>query len=239
MLKILILVFLVLFLRTFFISPNSFSTVNLVIGLPGSGKTTSLAAITHIFTHSRASKKSGLRVFSNVPVKDAIPYSWNEFGKYDMSRSVVCLDEAGLCVDNRAFKTNFTPERLEYLKLLRHRHDILICFSQTSDVDLKIRAMAGQVWICTRSRIPGVTVLSPVNRKIGVDEDQHQLMDMYYLRHPFLQFFAAKRIFRPFYYGYFDSYEAPELPNLPDRDPYSVPARRFSLASKLKKFFKH
>lgn len=232
-----LIVILVLYLRTFILNKDKFSTVNLVIGLPGSGKTTALAAFSHVFTRDRKLKKKGYKVYSNVAVKDAIPYDWKtEFGYYDMSNAMICLDEAGIYADNRSFKTNFTPESLEYLKLLRHRFDVLVAFSQTSDVDLKIRSMSGMIWICSKSVIPGVTVLNPVCRKIDVDEETHQIMDMYYLRHRIRQFFAAQRIFRPLYYSYFDSYEAPELPPLPPREPYNIPKKEPAFKSLLARF---
>ena len=218
--KCLILLFVFLYLNTFRLNLNSLATANIVCGLPGAGKTTALAAYTAQF--SKRKKK----VYSNVPVAGAIPYDWKkEFGDYDMSGGLICLDEAGLEADCRDFK-NFKKSATEYLKLLRHRHNVLIAFSQTwDDADKKIKDMCGQIWICRRGFLPGVSLLIPVNKKIDVDPDQHQLTDMYYLKHPVLRFFVTKRIYRPLYYKMFDSYEAPYLPPLSPREPYKMASK--------------
>lgn len=235
-LKLVLFVFLFLFLRTFKLSLKNLSTVNIICGLPGSGKSTAVAAYTHIFTTKRKFKKLGYRVFSNLPVHGALPYSWkDDYGVLDMSNGLILMDEAGVEVDNRQFKTNFTPARVEYLKLLRHRGNIMMIFSQTwSDMDLKLRDMAGQVWICQRSILPFVTCLVPVSKKIGVDEETHQMLDMYYLKHPIRRFFATQRIFRPLYYRYFDSFAAPKLAEYPaDRKAYDLLSERKTVRKRL------
>lgn len=216
------IVFIFMYLSTFKLSKKKFATVNIICGLPGSGKSTCAAYITKSFRSRK--NKFIKRVYSNVPIIGAYPYSFkNDFGKYDMSDAVIILDEAGLEANNRDFK-NFKYHQLEYLKLLRHRNNILFVFSQTwDDMDLKIRSMAGMIWICKLSRIKFVTKLIPVWRQISVDEDDKQMKDIYYLDHPIKRFFTTKRFFRPFYYKMFDSYDAPELPDYPsDRTPYTI-----------------
>lgn len=219
----LVVILIFAYLSTFRMDSKKFSTVNIVAGLPGSGKTTCAAYLTKNFTCKKKYKKLGYRVYSNIPIISAYPYDFQEeFGKYDMKNALIICDEAGLVANNRDFK-NFRKCQLEYLKLLRHRSNLLFVFSQTwDDMDLKIRSMSGMTWICKRSTFPFVTKLVPVHRQIGVDEDDKQMKDIFFIDHPIKRFFTTRRFFRPLYYKFFDSYEAPFLPPYPeDRKPYS------------------
>lgn len=222
LIKFIFCLFVLLYLSTFVFSKKKFATVNIICGLPGSGKTTCAAYLTRYFTRKKY-LKSGYRVYSNVPIKGSYPYDFkNEFGVYDMRNATIILDEAGLEANNRDFY-NFKYCQLEYIKLLRHRHNLMFVFSQTwDDMDKKIRTMAGMIWICKRSHIPGVTKLVPVKRSISVDEDDKQLKDIFYIDRPVLRFFTTRRFLRPLYYKMFDSYDAPYLTPYPlDREPYS------------------
>lgn len=190
------------------IKVKNLSTVTMFVGLPGSGKTTYAASIV------KYCLKHNIKVFSNVPIKGAYSYEWFEdFGNFDFGSSVIIMDEAGLTVDNRSWEKNFNKDKVQFLKLLRHYHCKLIVFSQTwNDCDIKIRSMVGLLYIIRRSLLIGFTAAIPVFRKIDVDEETHEFKEIYYKDFPLLRLFSTKRIFRPFYYKLFDSWEAPELP---------------------------
>lgn len=195
--------------------------VSIVIGLPGTGKTTCAAAVV------RKCNRLKIPVYSNVPLIGAYKLQKSDIGKYALQDCVLIIDECGLEFDNRDFDKTFRgPDgkaMLEYIKLIRHQHDPenkdtkikgarLICFSQTVDIDLKIRSLAGLLYLCRKSIIPGVSVFHRVIRKIDVDKDGRQLCDMLTLRMPFMRLFSS-RIIRPLYYKYFDSYDCPALPH--------------------------
>lgn len=125
---------------------KTLSTVTMFVGLPGSGKTTYAASFV------KQALKRGNKVYSNVPIKGAYEYNWQtDFGNYDMSNSLIILDEAGLDVDNRSWEKNFNRDKVEFLKLLRHYHSKMVVFSQTwNDCDIKIRSMVGLLYIVKR-----------------------------------------------------------------------------------------
>lgn len=193
---------------------NTLSTVTMMVGLPGSGKTTFAASIVKQVIRKNKRSKVPIRVFSNVPIKGAFSYSWaSDFGNFDMSNSIIILDEAGLDVDNRSWEKNFNRDKVEFLKLLRHYHSKMVVFSQTwNDCDIKIRSMTGLLYIVKKSIIPFCTVAVPVVRRIDVDEDTHDFKELYYKDFPLLRIFSTRRIIRPFYYKMFDSWDCPEKP---------------------------
>ena len=192
---------------------NNLSTVTMFVGLPGCGKTTLAAHLTKAALKYKKKHRT-FRVFSNVPIKGALDFDWKiDFGNFDMSYSLILLDESGLEVDNRSWDKNFTRDKVEFLKLLRHYKSKLICFSQTwQDTDIKIRSMVGKLFIVRKSLIPMCTCAIPVFRKIDVDEETKDFKEIYYKDFPLLRFFSTKRILRPLYYNMFDSWECPEKP---------------------------
>lgn len=179
----------------------------MIVGLPGSGKTT-LAA--HLV---RQAIKKKIRVFSNVYIKGALEFNWStNFGYTDMSNSLILLDESGLELDCRNWEKNFKKEQVSMLKLIRHYRSKLVVFSQTwNDTDIKIRQMVGKLYILKQSLIPFCSVCIPIWRKIDVDEDDHDFKELYYKDGFFFRIFSCKRIFRPKYYKMFDSFDAPKL----------------------------
>lgn len=187
---------------------KSLSTVTMFVGLPGSGKTTIAASIV------KYANKHNIKAFSNVPIYGSYMYDWNnDFGIFqNLEKSVIIMDEAGLTADNRAWDKNFTPERVQFLKLLRHYGSKLCVFSQTwNDCDIKIRSMTGKLFIVRKSILPFVTSCIPVFRRIDVDEETKEFKELYYKDHLLSRIFSTKRIFRPAYYKMFDSWDAPKL----------------------------
>lgn len=191
------------------------STVTMFVGLPGSGKTTIAASLV------KYCLKKGIKVFSNVPIKGALQYSWKEdYGNFDMSQALIILDEAGLDLDNRNWEKNFNRDKVEFLKLTRHYKSKLVVFSQTwNDCDIKIRSMVGKLFIVRKSLIPGFTCAIPVFRKIDVDDETKEFKELYYKDFPLLRLISTKRIFRRCYYKMFDSWDCPEKPQK-DFDTY-------------------
>ena len=182
--------------------------INLIIGLPRSGKTTYLAYITYLVNKANI----GYRVFSNIPVKGAFPYSKEDLGVYDMSRSVILLDEAGLIYDNRQYSSDrqFTEESLRFLKLIGHYHSNIYLFSQSMDIDRKWVAMSKDIFFLRRG-LGQKTYIYKVHRKLDVNPDTHKIEDFYDKPTGLVALFTRKKFRRKPYYHMFDSYDAPKL----------------------------
>lgn len=194
---------------------SSIGECSVFFGLPGSGKTSFCALLTHWC------EVLGVPVYSNVPLLGAIPFDKSEFGRFDMSDALIILDECSLFYDGRNFQTNFNDASLSYLKLLRHRHNHLVCLSQHLDIDIKFIRLSNNVFQLKKTFLfRSFTSVVKVRRYVDVNEDTHKFEDFYDKPHGLFKLFSTFRFFRPFYYRYFDSYDAPVLPPLPDRDVY-------------------
>lgn len=160
-------------------------------------------------------------------------------GTYELENCLLLIDEATLFADSRDFK-NFSKGRLEYF--LEHRHrcaDIVLFTQQWDGVDRKIRVITDRVyyvykgfftgrWISSCWAVP-YGILFPDPKKTG--EKLGEIVQGY-SKPPFLNRVFAKRIFRPKYYKYFDSWELERLPDLPSKyapnesDVYTRPVLR-------------
>lgn len=187
----------------------SFSAVNYIFGSPGSGKTTVLAKI------GRYYMRKGIPVYANFPLTGATLIDDKDVGYYAFSRSIILLDEAGITYNNRdaANKKGLMQDekRLRYWKLVRHYKACIIVASQSwEDVDKKVRDLS-QHYFLIRRGILGFTVVKPIYKKVDIDETTHQPTDMYKID----VFFRWKFVWRRRWYKYFDSYDAPPLPEFP------------------------
>ena len=178
-------------------------------------------------------KRSGRyqHIYCNVRIKvPGVTYIDNDcIGKYDLNNCLILIDEATLFADNRAYKS-FDAGKLLYF--LEHRHfkaDIILFTQQWDGVDKKIRVITDRVyyvykgvflghWFTRCYRIPyGIIIPS------GKKSDGEKLGDIIqgYCRPHFLVRLLSPWLFRPAYYKYFDSWERPYLPPLPERyKPY-------------------
>lgn len=194
--------------------------VSLYFGLPGCGKTTFLAMT------ALKSVKSGKyeNVYSNVPLNiPGVTLIDNDFiGKFGFFNSLILIDEATLFADSRAYKS-FDKGKMEFFLLHRHYNCDIVLFTQQWDgVDRKIRVITDRVyyiykgvltkrWFSCCYRIPyGIIIPDP---KKGGDKLGEIVQG--YARPPFYVRLFAKRIYRPRYYKYFDSWELDPLPALP------------------------
>ena len=188
--------------------------VSLYIGLPRSGKTTFLAYLTHLCN------VTGHKVFCNVPVQGAYPFSKDDIGKYDMSNALILLDEAGIMYDNRQFSTAFTDDSLSFLKLIGHYHSNICLFSQSMDIDAKWVRMSKDIFFIRRGLFPHRSRITRIHRKLDVNPDTHKIEDFYDKPNGILALILGKRFYRKPYYKMFDSYSAPLLKPFPNTKKY-------------------
>lgn len=207
--------------------------ISLFFGLPGSGKTTIMAAIAA--KHALNPRSPYKYVYTNVAmhVPGVFFISNSMIGQYDIHDALILVDEATLFADNRDYK-NFDKGKLSYF--LQHRHynvDVYLFTQQWDGVDRKIRVITDRVyyvyktlflglWWSEYYRIPyGIIIPDP--KKGG--EKLGEIIQGYSKPNVLQRIFSHK-VFRPKYYKYFDSWERPKLPPLPDDvKPYPVPAK--------------
>lgn len=212
--------------------------VKLFFGLPGCGKTTLIASFAKYWCKRIGRPRAYGHVYSNVAMN--IPgltvIDDDCIGKYDLSNSLILIDEATLFADSRDFKS-FSKARVSFFLLHRHYHcDIFLFTQQWDGVDRKIRVITDRVyyvyktpffghWFSCYYRIP-YSIIIPDPRRGG--DKLGEIVQGYCKPSFFQRIFATKRIFRPFYYRFFDSFEAPPLPPLPSR---FCPVPAFGVAS--------
>ena len=141
--------------------------LTMVFGKKGAGKTTLLTKFAIKYM------KLGYKVFSNVEIFGTYKFDPDQFGFVQFPpKSVILIDEVSLIWDNRNFKS-FKPEVARYLRLMRHYKNIVFMFSQSFDVDKKIRDLCDQMYLA--SNIFGFL---SVARKIKKTPTLHQTFIM-------------------------------------------------------------
>lgn len=202
-------------------------SVRLYFGLPGAGKTTMMSYLAIKGVKDKRYKY----VYGNVRMAiDGYTYIDNDcIGEYDLSDCLILIDEATLFADNRAYK-NFDKGKLVYF--LEHRHfnaDICLFTQQWDGVDRKIRVITDRVYYVYKGRLLGHWITSCYRIPYGIiipdphkDKSSEKLGDIIqgYCKPNILIRLFSKKLYRPKYYKYFDSWEKPYLPPLPSK--YSV-----------------
>lgn len=211
----------------------------MVFGKKGSGKSTFLAKTAYGYL------KKGYHVYTSIPVPGCILFKPEQIGYFTFpENSVIFIDEVGMIWDNRNFK-NFSTKVRDYFKLQRHEKHIVYLFSQTFDIDVKLRNLTDRMYLltshmgfisCCRSIKRSITIVNPIG------DAESRIADSLEFEPIWLSIFGAKTFiltFIPRWAPLFDSYSKIGLPLLPQRDP--VPAVKvkpliFSLFSFKKRY---
>ena len=115
----------------------------MVFGKKGAGKTTYLTK-----TAIKAIKK-GKKVYSTIEIPGTVLFNPTDIGYYDFDpESIVLIDEVGMVWDNRDYK-NFKPQTRDFFKLQRHAKLKIYLFSQTFDIDKKLRDLTDEMYLLT------------------------------------------------------------------------------------------
>lgn len=142
---ILLIIFIVLLPPFMYLSKKYRNPYRLIMvfGKKGSGKTTLLAKTAY------KGLKKGKTVYSTEQVPGVIRFDADIIGQKTFpENSVVLLDEAGMKFDSRDFKT-FPKSVRNYFKYQRHEKNTVYLFSQSFDLDKKIRDLTDEMYLCT------------------------------------------------------------------------------------------
>lgn len=196
--------------------------ISLFFGLPGCGKTTLMTY--HALKAVRSKKYENIYCNVRISVPGVTYIDNNCIGKYDLHDGLILIDEATIFADSRDFKS-FGKDKVEYFLLHRHFNvDVNLYCQQWDAVDRKIRTITDRVyyvykgkilgwWLTSYYRIPYGIIIPDPNKSTG--EKLGDIVQGYAKPNIFVRIFCTKRLYRPKYYKYFDSWEKPYRPSLP------------------------
>jgi len=204
--------------------------LNVYFGVPGSGKTTFAA-----YLAKKARKESiiiklckrfpcrftnwilggkhwkrQMRVYSNVPIKGTYKVDCRkDIGVYMIEDGKLIVDEAGVDFNSRNYK-NLPQHAIKWFKYHRHYGMSVDVFSQShEDMDVTLRRLAQNFFVVKKSLIPFFIVIRRIRRKVGIDENTHQIVDAYSFGLPIID---TQRVFCPPLWKLFNTYEHDPLP---------------------------
>lgn len=117
-----------------------------IFGKKGSGKSTLLEKLS--YTH----KRNGWTVYSTeaTPQNEVIFLDPRKIYRYDYpAKSVLFIDEASLIWDNRNYK-NMDPKVIEWFRYQRHHKVKVYLFSQSFDIDKKLRDLTDEMYLVSK-----------------------------------------------------------------------------------------
>lgn len=178
--------------------------LTMVFGPKGSGKTTTLTYLACKY------QKLGWTVYSTEPIPGCYPISGDLVGYVHLKQnSVLLVDEVGCIWDNRDFKS-FKKEVRNWFKYQRHYRVRVYLFSQTFDIDKKLRDLTDDMFLMQKKfrvftwakRIVKKIVLVEASAESPSKIDENLTFD------PFLFWIFGSRmlIYIPKYAKLFDSF---------------------------------
>lgn len=184
----------------------------MVFGKKGSGKTTLMVKLSIRFN------KKKRPVYCNVPnIPGTYYFDTDLIGIAAFpENSVIMVDEVGMVWDNRNFK-NFSNEVRDYFKLQRHYKHTVYLFSQSFDIDKKLRDLTDRMYLVNnvfncfsiaRGIVKTITISHADANTVGesklVDDMRFQSLLLFWLG-------SFKITYIPKYAKYFDTYITPGL----------------------------
>jgi hypothetical protein len=182
----------------------------MVFGKKGSGKTTFLTKI------AIKNLRKGITVYSTIDIPGTYKFDVNDIGKFTFNPySVVLIDEVGMIWDNRDFK-NFRTDVRDFFKFQRQYKLKVYLFSQTFDVDLKLRNLTDQMFLLT-NKFRVFSVARRIDKRITIQKGEEgrpsTLADDYTFA-PLLAPSSYIVTFIPRWVQFFNSYDPKPLPTI-------------------------
>lgn len=183
----------------------------MVFGKKGAGKTTLITKLALKY------QKLGRPVYSTVPVPGVYLFDPSRIGIDAIEpEAVIFIDEVGMIWDSRDFK-NFKTSTRDYFKLQRHYHHTVYLFSQTFDIDKKLRDLTDQMYL-VRNFCNCFSLARRINKKITIvhagksgQGESHLADDMDFDSLLLFWCGSVKLTYIPKYAKYFDSFDIKEL----------------------------
>lgn len=187
----------------------------MVFGKKGSGKSTLITKLCIQFL------RKGRVVYSTVPVPGARLFDVRYIGHYNFPpESVVFIDEVGMIWDNREYKA-FKPEVRDWFKLQRHNRVTVYLFSQTFDVDIKLRNLTDYMYL-VQNHFGIISIAKKIKRGIVIvnpdGQSEARIADSLEFEPFFLSLFGLKSwicTYIPHWTKYFDSFALPDMAEVP------------------------
>lgn len=182
-----------------------------VFGKKGSGKSSYLARLALqyskkgwiVYTNVKDLAISGVRIIDDVSkLGDFVP----------AENSIMLLDEVSLVWDNRNFKS-FKDSTKEFFRLQRHYKCLVFLFSQTFDVDKKIRDLADNMYLVTQF-LGRWSLLREIDKNIVLTDASADNESRIAENLSFRSVFHWRFTYLPNWQKYFNSFDLPERPQI-------------------------
>lgn len=129
-----------------------------------------------------------------------------------LPRSLVCLDEVGISMDNRSYKS-FPPGLRDFFKYVRKMKCRVIINSQAFDVDKKVRDTVDSMLLA--SSVGPVAVFRPIRRSVTLVEPTGDSEGRIADRLSFTFFTSWRFLWLPSFFPYFDTLAMPQREIVP------------------------
>lgn len=186
----------------------------MIFGKKGSGKTTLLTKI------AVKNIRKGKTVYSTFYVPGVCMFDVQDIGQFQFQKdSVIIIDEVGMIWDNRNFKA-FRMDVRDWFKLQRQYRNTVYLASQTFDIDVKLRNLTDQMFLCT-CKMGWLSVARKIKRSITLvqpmGDSESRIADQLEFEPILWSLFGANTIiftFIPAWTKVFKSFNPKELPEI-------------------------
>ncbi|MCM1342676.1 MAG: zonular occludens toxin domain-containing protein [Lachnospiraceae bacterium] len=215
----LVAVFFLLYTRKY---RNPYKLI-MVFGKKGSGKSTFMTKT------AIQQMRKGRVVYSTVFIPGVRLFDVDDIGRCNFPEgSVVLIDEVGMVWDNRNYK-NFRTDVRDWFKLQRHNKVTVYLFSQTFDVDVKLRNLTDSMYLIT-NHFSVLSIARKIKRGIVIvnpdGQSEARIADSLEFVSPLLSLFGARSLiftWIPNWARYFNSFELPDKPPIGYDQLYPYP----------------
>lgn len=181
-----------------------------VFGKKGSGKSTLLTKLA--IKYSR--KKWSVWTTENIPGTHNIDDPKLIYRMDFPERSCILIDEVSLIWDNRDFKS-MDKKVVEWFRYQRHHKCRVYFFSQTFDIDKKLRDLADDMFLVNKYFRVFVIAKHIIRKPVVVHpgpDSPARIDDDMVVDGPLLWFFGGRiTAFIPYWSKFFDSHKLPDL----------------------------
>lgn len=183
-----------------------------VFGKKGSGKSTLLTKLAVRYSK----KKWTVYTTENIPGTHNITYPKQIYKMDFPERSCILIDEVSLIWDNRDFKS-MDKRVVEWFRYQRHHKCRVYFFSQTFDIDKKLRDLADDMFLVNKYFRVFVIAKHIVRKPVVVHpgpDSPARIDDDMVVDGPLLWLFGGRiAAFIPYWAKFFDSHKLPDTDN--------------------------